>query len=172
MDLKNKLRAIENFPKQGIKFIDITTVLQDGTAFKYTIDKMIEACYEQEMDFDVVLGAESRGFIFATPLAIHFNKGFVPVRKKGKLPYETISESYDLEYGKAEIEIHIDAIKPGQKVLLVDDLLATGGTTEAMIRLVEKAGGVVGGILYCIELGFLNGREKFKDYKMHSVVVY
>jgi adenine phosphoribosyltransferase len=171
MNLKAKLRHVIDFPKEGIDFVDITTVLQDAEAFKTCMDSFKEL--SQKMgDFDIIVGSESRGFIFGAPLAYEMGKGFVPVRKKGKLPYKTIQEEYDLEYGKDVLEMHEDAIKPGQRVLIVDDLLATGGTTEANIRLVEQLGGEVAGIVYFIELLFLNGRDKLKGYKVDSIVQF
>ncbi len=171
MDLKEKLRHVVDFPKAGIDFIDITTVLQDPQAFKVCMDSFKEFA-EQLEDFDIIVGSESRGFIFGAPLAYQMGKGFVPVRKKGKLPYKTISVEYDLEYGKDVLEMHQDAIKPGQRVLIVDDLLATGGTTEANIKLVEQLGGKVVGIIYFIELSFLNGRNKLKGYNVNSIVMF
>lgn len=171
MDLKSKLRHVMDFPKEGIDFIDITTVLQDGEALKYCIDKMKDEIIKFG-EFDLIVGPESRGFIFGTPLAYDMKKGFIPIRKKGKLPYNTISVEYQLEYGMDKLEMHEDAIKPGQKVIIVDDLLATGGTTEANIKLVEKLGGVVVGIVYFIELSFLSGREKLKGYNIESIVIF
>lgn len=171
MDLKSKLRQIMNFPKEGVNYIDITTVLQDSEALKECIDKMK---YEMENfgEFDVIVGSESRGFIFGTPLAYLTGKGFVPIRKKGKLPYTTISVEYQLEYGTDILEIHSDAISKGQKVVIVDDLLATGGTTEANIKLVEQLGGKIVGIIYFVELGFLKGREKLQGYNVKSIVQF
>lgn len=171
MDLKTKLRHVIDFPKEGIDFIDITTVLQDPEAFKDCMDSFNELAQQLE-DFDVIVGSESRGFIFGAPLAYKMGKGFVPVRKKGKLPYKTIKAEYDLEYGKDVLEMHEDAILPGQKVLIVDDLLATGGTTEANIKLIEQLGGEVVGIIYFIELEFLKGRDKLKGYKVNSIVKF
>ncbi len=171
MDLRAKLRHVMDFPKEGIDFIDITTVLQDAEAFKACMDTFKEYA-EQVGDFDIIVGSESRGFIFGAPLAYQMGKGFVPVRKKGKLPYKTIRVEYDLEYGKDVLEMHEDAVKPGQKVLIVDDLLATGGTTEANIKLVEQLGGKVAGIIYFIELGFLEGRKKLDGYKVNSIVTF
>ena len=171
MDLKTKLRHVIDFPKEGIDFIDITTVLQDPEAFKYCMDSFKELALQLE-DFDIIVGSESRGFIFGAPLAYQMGKGFVPIRKKGKLPYNTIRAEYDLEYGKDVLEMHEDAIKPGQKVLIVDDLLATGGTTGANIKLVEQLGGKVVGLIYFIEISFLNGRDKLKGYKVNSIVQY
>jgi len=171
MDLKTKLRHIIDFPKEGIDFIDITTVLQDSEAFKFCMDSFKDLAQQLE-DFDIIVGSESRGFIFGAPLAYQMGKGFVPIRKKGKLPYKTIRAEYDLEYGKDVLEMHEDAIKPGQKVLIVDDLLATGGTTGANIKLVEQLGGKVVGLIYFIELSFLNGRDKLEGYKVNSIVKY
>lgn len=164
------VRSIPDFPEPGIIFRDITTVIQDPEGLKLAIDGM-EAKLEG-VDFDVVVGAESRGFIFGTPIARDLGKGFVLVRKKGKLPFETISQEYELEYGTATIEMHTDSIKPGQRVVLVDDLMATGGTIEATIKLVEKLGGVVVKVLFLMELAGLNGREKLAGYDVESVIVY
>jgi adenine phosphoribosyltransferase len=171
MDLKEKLRHVMNFPKQGIDFIDITTVLQDGDAFSQCIDEMKDAV-SSFGDIDIIVGPESRGFVVGTPLAYCLKKGFVPVRKKGKLPYDTVSASYQLEYGMDSLEMHADAIKKGQKVVIVDDLLATGGTTGAIIELVEKLGGEVVGIAFFIELNFLDGRSKLSDYNVKSLVQF
>lgn len=171
MDLKTKLRHVVDFPKEGIDFIDITTVLQDPEAFKECMDSF-KAYAEKLGDFDIIVGSESRGFIFGAPLAYQMGKGFVPVRKKGKLPYKTIRVEYDLEYGKDSLEMHEDAVKPGQKVLIVDDLLATGGTTEANVKLVEQLGGEITGIIYFIELAFLNGRSKLEGYHVESIVKF
>ena len=140
MDLSSKFRHVLDFPKPGIDFIDITTVLQDAEAFKYSIDRMCDAL--RNVDFDLVVGSESRGFIFGTPVAYILGKGFVPVRKKGKLPYKTISASYTLEYGEDVVEMHADAIKPGQKVVIVDDLLATGGTVASKTIYIAQFGQV------------------------------
>ncbi|HEX2925762.1 MAG TPA: adenine phosphoribosyltransferase [Ruminiclostridium sp.] len=171
MDLKAKLRHVMDFPKTGIDFVDITTVLQDPEAFKTCMDSFKELS-EKMGDFDLIVGSESRGFIFGAPLAYEMGKGFVPVRKKGKLPYKTIKEEYDLEYGKDVLEMHEDAVKPGQRVLIVDDLLATGGTTQANVKLIEKLGGEVAGIVYFIELLSLKGRDKLKGYKVESIVQF
>lgn len=171
MDLKQKLRHVMDFPKKGIDFIDITTVLQDAKALSVCMDKMKEKIDEFE-DFELVVGPESRGFIFGTPIACSLKKGFIPVRKKGKLPYKTISENYQLEYGFDVLEMHQDAIKKGQKVIIVDDLLATGGTTETIIKLVERLGGVVVGIVYFVELTELKGRDKLKGYNVSSLVQF
>lgn len=171
MDLKSKLRHVMNFPKEGIDFIDITTVLQDPVTYKESIDRMIEKATAFG-PFDMIVGPESRGFMFGAPLAYAMGKGFVPIRKKGKLPYKTIRMTYQLEYGTDSLEIHEDAIKPGQKVVIVDDLLATGGTMESNVKLVEKLGGEVVGLAFFIELGFLNGREKLKGYNVESIVKF
>ncbi len=166
------VRSIPDFPEKGIIFRDITTVTQNPEGLQTAIDAL-EAHVEWLKDeIDVVVGLESRGFIFGMPVARDLHKGFVPIRKKGKLPCETVSQTYDLEYGSAEIEIHTDSIRPGQKVLLVDDLIATGGTIEAGIRLIEKLGGEVVGCLFLIELAGLQGREKLSDYPVESVVIY
>jgi adenine phosphoribosyltransferase len=171
MDLKQKLRHVMDFPKKGIDFIVITTVLQDPDALLVCMEQMKQKIREFD-DFDLVVGPESRGFIFGTPIAYSLKKGFIPVRKKGKLPYKTISEEYQLEYGTDILEMHQDAIKEGQKVIIVDDLLATGGTTETIIKLVEKLGGEVVGIVYFVELTGLKGREKLKNYKVSSLVQF
>ena len=170
MDLKNAIRPIPNFPEEGIIFRDITTLLQDGKYFKQSIEQIAEAA--AEFEFDIIAGPESRGFIFGTPLAYKLEKGFVPVRKKGKLPYKTIQKSYDLEYGSDIIEIHIDAIKKGERVLIIDDLLATGGTARAIVDLIEEAGGVVVGVVCLIELESLNGRKLFDGYEVRSLLKY
>lgn len=176
MELSKKVdahvRSIPDFPEPGIIFRDITTVTQTAEALNCALDAMEKHVEWMKDDIDVIVGLESRGFIFGMPVARDLNKGFIPVRKKGKLPCETVSQSYDLEYGTAEIEIHTDAIKPGQKVLIVDDLIATGGTIEAAIKLVEKLGGEVIGCLFLIELAGLNGREKLKNYNVEAVVTY
>ncbi len=159
MDLKNKIRVIEDFPKKGISFKDITTLLQDGEAYKYAIDLCIKKVENKE--YDVIVGPEARGFLIGAPMAYAAKKAFVPVRKPGKLPFETIKYEYKLEYGTDVLEIHKDAIKPGQKVLIVDDLLATGGTILSTIKLIEELGGEVVGVLFLIELTFLDGRDTF-----------
>jgi len=170
MNLKEKFRHVLNFPKEGIDFIDITTVLQDKDSFKYAIDSLIALI--KDKDFDLIVGPESRGFIFGAPVAYALNKGLVLVRKKGKLPYKTITVEYDLEYGKDSLEMHIDAIKPGQKVIIIDDLLATGGTTLSNIKLIEQVGGVVVAVVYLVELTYLNGRDNLKGYDVYSVVQF
>lgn len=168
--LEDYVRCIPDYPEKGILFRDITTVLQDPDGLKLAIDTMKKML--DGVDFDVIVGAESRGFIFGAPLAYETGRGFVLVRKKGKLPCKTISESYDLEYGKAEVEMHVDSIKPGQKVVLVDDLIATGGTIKATADLVEKLGGKVVKILFLMELAGLKGREKLAGYDVESAIVY
>lgn len=170
MDLKEKIRVIDGFPVDGISFKDITTLLKDAGALNECINQMAEKF--KDINVDVVVGPESRGFIFATPLAYLLKTGFVPVRKPGKLPAETISYEYSLEYGMDSLEIHKDSIMPGQKVLIVDDLLATGGTIFAAAKLVEKLGGEVVGLGFLIELEDLNGREKLSNYKVESLVKY
>ena len=168
MDLEKVLRHVPDFPKKGIDFIDITTVLQDALAFRTAIDKLAELV--APIDFDIVIGAESRGFIVGAPLAYATGRGFAPVRKKGKLPFQTIKTTYQLEYGTDVLEIHIDAVKPGDRVLVVDDLLATGGTAMANIRLAEQLGGTVVGALFFIELEDLGGRAKLDGYPVFSLI--
>lgn len=168
--LEEYVRSIKDFPKEGIIFRDVTSVLQDADGLHLAIDEMQNKI--KDIDFDVVVGPESRGFIFGVPIAYNLYKPFIPVRKKGKLPCETISEEYALEYGTAEIEIHKDAIKPGQKVVIIDDLIATGGTTEAIIKLIERLGGEVVGICFLMELKGLKGREILKEYNVESVIQY
>lgn len=168
--LEDYVRSIPDFPEPGIIFRDITTVLKDADGLALAIDSMQEML--KDVDFDVVLGPESRGFIFGTPIAYNLHKSFVPVRKKGKLPCETVEMEYDLEYGTAVIEMHKDAIKPGQKVVIIDDLIATGGTIEAITKLVESLGGEVVKIVFLMELEGLKGRDKLKDYDIASVIRY
>ena len=170
MDLKDKIRSIEDYPQKGVIFRDITTLLKDAEGLKDAVDAITASL--ADVSFDLVLSPESRGFIFGMPVAYNMGKGFVPVRKAGKLPAETISKEYELEYGTANIEIHKDAIKPGQKVLIVDDLIATGGTTEAMIKLIESLGGEVAGIVVLIELAGLKGRERLSGYRLESAICY
>lgn len=170
MNLSSLIRDVKDFPKEGILFKDITTLLQDGEGLVASIDQI--AAELENVDFDLVVGPEARGFIFGVPTAYKLKKGFIPVRKPGKLPYECVSQSYDLEYGSSTIEMHIDAIKPGQKVVIVDDLLATGGTTKAMIDLVEKMGGTVEKVVFLIELEALKGRELLKGYEIASILKY
>ena len=168
--IEEYVRSIPDFPEPGIIFRDVTSILQDADGLHLAIDLMQEKL--KDVDFDVVVGLEARGFALGTPIAYALNKGFVLVRKKGKLPCETISEEYDLEYGTAEIEIHVDAIKPGQRVVITDDLIATGGTVKAAIDLVERLGGVVVGCVFLMELAGLKGREKLEGYRVDSVVAY
>ena len=168
--IEEYVRSIPDFPEEGIIFRDITSVLQDADGLHLAIDSM-QALLDG-VDFDVVVGAESRGFVFGTPIAYNLHKPFVLVRKKGKRPCETVSRSYDLEYGTAEIEMHKDSIKPGQRVVLVDDLIATGGTIEAAAKLVEELGGKVVKIIFLMELAGLKGRERLKDYDVASVIRY
>ncbi|NMB97717.1 MAG: adenine phosphoribosyltransferase [Clostridiaceae bacterium] len=169
MNLESKLRHVMDFPKPGIDFIDITPVLQDPAALRQCLDIMRDKILDLG-DIDLIVGAESRGFIFGAPLAYMLGIGFVPVRKRGKLPYKTISVEYELEYGTDVLEIHEDAVKPGDKIVIVDDLLATGGTAWSNIQLVEKLGGEVKGLVYFVELLYLNGRDRIKNYKVESLV--
>lgn len=168
--IEEYVRSIPDFPEPGIIFRDVTSVIQDPDGLKLSIDLMQEKL--DGLDFDVVVGPESRGFIFGMPIAYNLHKSFVPVRKKGKLPCETVSVEYDLEYGSAVIEMHKDAIKPGQKVVIIDDLMATGGTIEAIIKLIESLGGEVVKVVFLMELAGLNGRDKIKGYDVDSVIVY
>ncbi len=168
MDLASTIRDVPDFPVEGILFKDITTLLKNPAALKEAVDRMM--AYAESRAVDVVVGVESRGFIFGMPLAYNLGVGFVPVRKPGKLPAEKISESYTLEYGTNTLEIHVDAIETGQRVLVIDDLLATGGTALATCRLVERLGGVVAGCAFAIELNFLHGRDKLHGYDVYSIV--
>ena len=168
--LEDYVTTIPDFPKKGIMFRDITTILNDKDGFKMAVDGLIKEL--KDVDFDLVLGSESRGFIFGAPVAYAMGKGFVLVRKKGKLPRATYSEDYELEYGTATLEMHQDAIKPGQKVVIIDDLIATGGTTEAIVRLVKKEGGEIVKIGFVMELEGLKGKEKLKDYDVFSLISY
>ena len=168
--IEEYVKSIPDFPEKGIIFRDVTSVLQDADGLHLAIDEMQK--FLEDVEFDVIAGTESRGFIFGVPIAYNLHKAFVPVRKKGKLPRETVSAEYELEYGKAEIEMHKDAIQPGQKVVLVDDLIATGGTIEAAARLVEELGGEVVKIIFLMELEGLKGREKLKGYEVESVIHY
>jgi adenine phosphoribosyltransferase len=170
MEFKDKIRVIEDFPKEGISFKDITTLLQDGEAYQ----ESIKACMEkiEDISFDLIVAPEARGFLIGAPIAYSMGKGFVPVRKQGKLPAETLDYEYELEYGTDVLQIHQDSIKKGQKVLVTDDLLATGGTIISVINMVEKLGGEVVGILFLMELEFLKGRERLKGYRVESVVKY
>lgn len=168
--VEDYVRSIPDFPEPGIIFRDVTTILQNPDGLHLAIDGILEML--KDVEYDLVLGPESRGFIFGVPVAYVQHKGFIPVRKKGKLPCETVSIEYDLEYGSAEIEIHKDAIKPGQKVIIIDDLVATGGTIEAIIELVKQLGGEVVKICFVMELAGLKGREKLAGYDVESLIVY
>ena len=168
--LEDYVVSIPDYPEPGIMFRDVTSILQDAEGLKLAIDSLQAEL--DGLDFDVIAGTESRGFIFGMPIAYNLHKPFVLVRKKGKLPRETVSASYDLEYGSAEIEMHKDSIKPGQKVVLIDDLIATGGTIEAAAKLVESLGGEVVRIIFLMELAGLKGREKLKNYDVRSVIRY
>ena len=168
--IKKFIRDVPDFPKQGIIFKDITPLLHDHAAFGSTIAKLVERY--SKMDVDLIVGIESRGFLFGTPLAHQLKTGFVPVRKKGKLPYETVSVSYDLEYGSATIEMHTDAVKKGQRIVVIDDLLATGGTAGAACKLLTDQGATVVECAFIVELEFLNGREKLGDTPVFSLACY
>lgn len=168
--LEEYVRSIPDFPEEGIIFRDVTSVLGDADGLQLAVNTMQDKV--KDLDFDVVAGPESRGFIFGTPIAYNLKKPFVLIRKKGKLPCETVSVDYDLEYGKATIEMHKDSVRPGQKVLIVDDLIATGGTSEAMIKLIESLGGIVVGVVVMIELAGLKGREKIKNYRLEAAITY
>ncbi len=168
--IEEYLRTIPDFPKPGILFRDVTSVIQDSDGFRLAIDSMDELL--KDVEYDVIVGAESRGFIFGAPIAYKNNKSFVLARKKGKLPCETIEASYELEYGTATIEMHKDAIKPGQRVVIIDDLIATGGTIEAIVKLVEELGGEVVKIGFLIELVDLKGRERLSKYEVVSVMKF
>jgi adenine phosphoribosyltransferase len=169
-ELRQVIRTIPDFPQPGILFRDITTLLQDAASLKLAIDAVADKL--SGIDFDLVIGPESRGFIFGVPVAYKLGKGFVPVRKAGKLPSATISKKYDLEYGSSVIEMHADAIKPGQRVAVIDDLLATGGTCRALAELVQDAGGVVAAMVFLIELEGLKGRDLLKGCKVESILRY
>lgn len=168
--IEEYVRSIPDFPEPGVIFRDVTSVLQDADGLKLSIDLMQEKL--NGVDFDVVVGPESRGFIFGVPIAYNLHKPFIPIRKKGKLPCETASIAYELEYGTAEIEIHKDAIKKGQKVVIIDDLIATGGTNEAMVKLIEGLGGEVVKCVFLMELAGLEGRNRLQGYDVDSVIVY
>lgn len=170
MELSEKIRSIKDYPKKGIIFRDITTLLNDKDAFKKSIDLIKKE--SEDLKADQIVGIEARGFIIGAALAYAMNLGFVPIRKPGKLPMETYGKEYGLEYGTDKIEMHKDAIKPGEKVLIVDDLLATGGTSKAAAEIVEEAGGIVSGFVFLIELNGLGGRELLKDYEVKSVMVF
>ena len=168
--IEEYVRSIPDFPEEGIIFRDVTSILEDAEGLHLAIDLMEEKI--KDLDFDVVVGPESRGFIFGVPLAYNLKKAFIPVRKKGKLPCETVEIEYDLEYGSAVIEMHKDSIKPGQKVVIIDDLMATGGTIEAIVKLVEQLGGEVVKIVFLMELEGLMGRKKLEGYDVETVIAY
>jgi adenine phosphoribosyltransferase len=168
--LRAKIREVPDFPKPGILFYDITTLLRDAAAFREAIELMTEPFKDERID--IVVGMESRGFIFSAPMALHLDAGFVPVRKLGKLPSETISVEYELEYGTNTLEVHRDAVRPKQRVLIVDDLLATGGTVMGTIELVKRLKGDIVGLSFLVELGFLEGRKRLDGYTVHSVIGY
>lgn len=170
MNLKDYVTIVPDYPKEGITFKDITTIMDNGAAYKYATDEIVK--YANELDTDIIVGPEARGFIIGCPVAYALEIGFAPVRKPGKLPRETESVEYDLEYGTDTLTMHKDAIKPGQRVLIVDDLLATGGTIGATIELVEKLGGIVVGCAFLIELSYLNGREKLEGYNTRALITY
>lgn len=170
MDLKQFITVVPDWPKQGIIFKDITTLMDNGQAYKYATNQIVE--YARDKKIDLVVGPEARGFIIGCPVAYALEAGFAPVRKEGKLPRETVKVEYGLEYGKDVLTMHKDAIKPGQRVLITDDLLATGGTIEASIKLVESLGGIVAGIAFLIELTELNGREKLEGYDVLTLMSY
>ena len=168
--IEDYVRSIPDFPEEGIIFRDVTSILEDAEGLHLAIDLMMEKL--DGLDFDVVVGPESRGFIFGVPIAYNLNKAFIPVRKKGKLPCETVEVEYDLEYGSAVIEMHKNSIKPGQKVVIIDDLMATGGTIEAITKLIEGLGGVVVKIVFLMELQGLEGRKKLEGYDVETVIAY
>ncbi len=168
--LEDYVRCIPDFPEPGVMFRDVTTILQDPDGYKLSIDSLTDML--KDVDFDVVAGCEARGFFFGGALAYNLHKSLVPVRKKGKLPCETVETTYDLEYGTATIEMHKDSIQPGQKVVVVDDLLATGGTVEATCRLIESLGGIVVKAVFVMELKGLKGRERLSKYDVASVIAY
>ncbi|MBR3118381.1 adenine phosphoribosyltransferase [Oceanobacillus profundus] len=170
MDYKQHIKIVEDWPKEGIKFKDITPLMADGKAYKAAVDEIVT--YAKEKQIDIVVGPEARGFIVGCPVSYALEIGFAPVRKEGKLPREVIKVDYGLEYGTNVLTIHRDAIKPGQRVLITDDLLATGGTIEATIKLVEELGGIVVGCAFLVELGYLNGKEKLKDYDVLTLMTY
>jgi len=170
MDFEKYIRNIENFPKDGISFKDVTTLLKDGEAFKAAVKSIADTCRDKNVD--IIVGPEARGFIFGSPVAYELGAGFVPVRKPGKLPGETACFEYELEYGTDCLEIHKDAIKPGMKVAVIDDLLATGGTIISTIKLVESLGGIIVHAGFLIELSFLNGRDKLDGYSVSSLIKY
>lgn len=170
MNFKDYIRVIPDFPQPGIRFKDITTLLKDGPAYKASIDELAE--FAKDLNVDVIAGPEARGFVVGAPLSYALGVGFIPVRKSGKLPYESIKADYSLEYGKDALAMHVDAIQPGQRVLIADDLLATGGTISTTIKLVEELGGVVVGATFFIELSYLDGRKLMGDIPVKSLVQY
>ena len=170
MDLKQYVSEVQDWPEKGVNFKDITTIMDNGEAYGYATDQIVQ--YAQDKEIDVVVGPEARCFIIGCPVAYSMGIGFAPVRKEGKLPREVIKYEYDLEYGTNVLTMHKDAIRPGQRVLITDDLLATGGTVEAAIKLVKKLGGIVVGIAFIIELKYLNGIERIKDYDVMSLISY
>ncbi|RKD23927.1 adenine phosphoribosyltransferase [Ammoniphilus oxalaticus] len=170
MDFKKAIRVIPDFPQEGVRFKDITTLLKDGQAYKDMVDEMAE--YARSLKIDVIAGPEARGFVIGAPLAYALGVGFAPVRKSGKLPGEVVSLEYELEYGKDQLAMHKDAIQPGQRVLIADDLLATGGTIETTVNLVRQLGGEIAGAAFLIELTYLKGREKISDVDVFSLVKY
>ncbi|WP_342525303.1 adenine phosphoribosyltransferase [Chryseomicrobium sp. FSL W7-1435] len=170
MDLKQYVTIVEDWPKEGIRFKDITTIMDNGPAYKYAVDEIVK--YAREVGAEVIVGPEARGFIIGCPVAYALEVGFAPVRKPGKLPREVIQAAYDLEYGQNVLTMHKDAIKPGQKVLIVDDLLATGGTVEATVKLIQQLGGEVVGAAFMIELTYLDGRDKLKGIDIRTLINY
>lgn len=170
MELKDKIRSIPDYPETGVIFRDITTLLKDADGLVEAVDQMQKKL--EGLEFDLILGPESRGFIFGMPIAYNLKKGFIPIRKKGKLPAEVVSKEYSLEYGTATIEMHKDAVQPGQKVVIVDDLLATGGTAKALVEMVEEIGAEVVSLNFLIELDFLKGRDVLDGYKVETVIHY
>lgn len=170
MDFKKYIRVIEDFPKPGIRFKDITTLLKDGNAYKEAIDQMRASI--QHLEIDYIAGPEARGFVIGAPLSYAMGIGFIPIRKSGKLPGEAIEVDYNLEYGKDKLAIHKDAIEPGKRVLIADDLLATGGTISSSVNLIKQLGGEVVGASFLIELSYLNGRDKLNDIEIHSLITY
>ncbi len=168
--LEEYVRSIVDFPEEGIIFRDVTSILESADGIRLSVDLLKEKIHD--VDFDLLVGPEARGFIFGMPLAYNLRKPFILIRKKGKLPCETVEKEYDLEYGTAVIEIHKDSIKPGQKVVIVDDLMATGGTTKAMIELIEELGGEVVKVICIMELAGLEGRKKLEGYDVESVIIY
>ena len=170
MDVKDYIRTIPDFPKKGVMFRDVTTVLQDARGLELAVDALSGLL--DGVEFDIIVGIESRGFLFGAPIAYKLKRPFVHVRKKGKLPFNTVEEKYSLEYGSAVIEMHSDAIKPGQRAVIIDDLIATGGTVRAAARLVERLGGTVAKAIFLIELPALGGRENLKEYEVESVVQF